>query len=207
MLKVSLISAKSIRSLFVYPLVFMGLYGTNASATIIGCDSAHSGCVILYESWNRDGVANNPPIYPVFTITKAWEIFQITDYHWNYGYGQNPNSVNGSISLYDNSSGALIGSWAAYSWNGNDTNWQVSPNVILNPGIYKIVDSDPGTWSYSTTDYNHLPGDGPNWQPYTGFSAVLAVPEPEEYAMMLLGFGMVGWQVKRKQRKAAPIAE
>jgi hypothetical protein len=30
------------------------------------------------------------------------------------------------------------------------------------------------------------------------------VPEPEEYGMMLIGFGMVGWQVKRKQRKALP---
>ena len=29
------------------------------------------------------------------------------------------------------------------------------------------------------------------------------VPEPEEWAMMLLGFGMVGYQIKRKQKKAA----
>jgi hypothetical protein len=33
-----------------------------------------------------------------------------------------------------------------------------------------------------------------------------AVPEPEEWAMMLLGFGMVGYQVKRKQGTAAPAA-
>jgi len=33
-----------------------------------------------------------------------------------------------------------------------------------------------------------------------------SVPEPEEYIMMLLGFGMVGYQIKRKQRKAAPAA-
>ena len=30
-----------------------------------------------------------------------------------------------------------------------------------------------------------------------------AVPEPEEWAMLLLGFGMVGWQVKRKQGRIA----
>jgi hypothetical protein len=29
---------------------------------------------------------------------------------------------------------------------------------------------------------------------------VQSIPEPEEYAMMLLGFGMVGHQIKRKQR-------
>ena len=32
-------------------------------------------------------------------------------------------------------------------------------------------------------------------------TTVPSVPEPEEYMMMLLGFGMVGWQVRRKQRK------
>jgi hypothetical protein len=37
-------------------------------------------------------------------------------------------------------------------------------------------------------------------------SCVGVVPEPDEYAMMLLGFGMVGWQIKRKQRKAEPAA-
>jgi len=31
----------------------------------------------------------------------------------------------------------------------------------------------------------------------------VAVPEPEEYGMMLLGFGLVGYQLKRKQRKSA----
>jgi hypothetical protein len=34
------------------------------------------------------------------------------------------------------------------------------------------------------------------------FSAA-PVPEPEEYMRMMLGFGMVGWQVTRKQRKSA----
>ena len=44
---------------------------------------------------------------------------------------------------------------------------------------------------YYTDAYNH----------YHGFIASAApVPEPEEYLMLLLGFGMVGYQVKRKQR-------
>ena len=31
------------------------------------------------------------------------------------------------------------------------------------------------------------------------FSNVAAVPEPEEWGMMLMGFGLVGYQIKRKQ--------
>ena len=34
---------------------------------------------------------------------------------------------------------------------------------------------------------------------------VSSVPEPEEWIMMLLGFGMVSWQVKRKQRKTSNL--
>lgn len=34
-----------------------------------------------------------------------------------------------------------------------------------------------------------------------GSVSVVAVPEPEEYMMLLLGFGLVGFQVKRKQKR------
>ncbi len=34
---------------------------------------------------------------------------------------------------------------------------------------------------------------------------VTLVPEPEEYGMLLLGFGLVGYQIKRKQRKSAQL--
>jgi hypothetical protein len=41
-----------------------------------------------------------------------------------------------------------------------------------------------------------------SWE-YTSSYEIVPIPEPEEWMMMLFGFGMVGWQVKRKQ-KAAP---
>ena len=45
-------------------------------------------------------------------------------------------------------------------------------------------------------------GNLSNWRTYN----VAAVPEPEEYGMMLLGFGMVGYQIKRKQKQMAQAA-
>jgi hypothetical protein len=168
----------------------MGLWTTNASAVPSGCSGSPPECP-LYDSWNRDSVSNNPPIYPVFTITHSWDINKIQDYHWNGGSGQDPITVNGSISLYDNSSGALIGSWAASTLIGyGNLAWEALPNVILNPGTYKIVDSDPASWAYSMTDYFHLPGDGPDWQPGVGFSTVYAAT-PEPSSILLISFGLV----------------
>jgi hypothetical protein len=33
-------------------------------------------------------------------------------------------------------------------------------------------------------------------------SGVAAVPEPETYSMMLIGIGLVGWQLQRKSRRS-----
>jgi hypothetical protein len=135
----------------------------------------------IYNSWSADAVFNNPSIVPIMTITSSWKITKIGDYHYNFGAGQDPAAVNGKISLYDNTSGALIGVWTASTVAnldpagnhclGPNMCWAAYPNVILKPGTYKIVDSDPSTWSYSTTEFF---GAGPNWAPNQGFSYVLA---------------------------------
>lgn len=40
---------------------------------------------------------------------------------------------------------------------------------------------------------------------YTGLEAVAAaIPEPNGYLLMLLGLGIIGWEIKGKQGKAAP---
>ena len=67
----------------------------------------------VYDSWNGDSVFNNPPIYPIVTISHPWEITKIGDYHFNNGAGKDPATIHGKISIYNDTSGALIGSWTA----------------------------------------------------------------------------------------------
>jgi YVTN family beta-propeller protein len=154
--------------------------GANLSAQAPQGSSVSTGQEI-YDGWNADGVSNNPSIDPTLTISRSWTITKIGDYHYNNGAGQDPTTVNGKISIYDNTSGALIGSWTAstlentddlgFTCLGPNMCWAVYPNVTLKPGTYTIVDSDPPTWSYSTT--NQFPR-GPDWAPFKGFSYVLA---------------------------------
>jgi hypothetical protein len=71
------------------------------------------------------------------------------------------------------------------------------------PVLVKL-NNNPGRFAFTIDVGNDVVNDPVNNFMTTG--TVNLVPEPDEYAMMLLGFGMVGWQIKRKQRKAEPAA-
>ena len=174
------------------------------SATLVRCvlaccwlvlavvTTASAAPVLIYGSFNRSGVDNNPPIYPVFTISRTWTIFQVDDYHWNYGQGQDPFTIGGAIAIYNTNSGALVGSWAVTATTAGQGGvpnavWYAYPGVNLGPGSYKIVDSDPATWAYSIYQ-SYLPE--PDWKPYQGFSEVWATPEPSSW--LLLASGLLG---------------
>ncbi len=52
---------------------------------------------------------------------------------------------------------------------------------------------------FETRNYTVILGDnGGAGGAYT--VTVAAVPEPESYAMMLVGFGLVRWQIRRKTK-------
>jgi hypothetical protein len=46
-----------------------------------------------------------------------------------------------------------------------NVNWEVRPVVILQPGIYTVIDSDPSTWAHNS----ETNGEGIVWV-YTGVS-------------------------------------
>lgn len=99
---------------------------------------------IFYDNWNTDVVLNNPTSSPSVTVYNTAIITQILNYHWNSGSGQTP----GQISLRDQH-GTIYGPWDAEALNGDNTNWVVYPDALLQPGTYSVVDSDNSTWSYN----------------------------------------------------------
>lgn len=165
-----------------------------------------ANATVIYDSTNKDFVFNGPTILPVFTLSSAWKITDIQDYHWNNGSGQDPVAAQGTISLLDTATDALVGSWDAVALPiGNpNTNWVVHPNIVLQPGSYKIVDSALATWSYSTSNQWGFLGYGANWAPNVGFSVVSAVPvpEPASIAMLCAGLALTGWAVWRRRAEA-----
>lgn len=158
---------------------------------------------VIYDSWNADSVNNNPTILPVFTVSTQSKITEISNYHWNGGGGLDPTTVGATISIYDNTTNVLIGSWAAAAQYSNlMTYWAVYPDAVVQPGNYRVVESNPATWSSGVSDYfGYLGYTGPNWAVGTGFSRVSATAVPEPSQLILLGALGVLATVRRKRTR------
>lgn len=72
--------------------------------------------------------------------------------------------------------------------NGDET-WALDPSVVLTAGMHTI---------YVNGSVVGSSGDGS----YSGVINLAAVPEPATWAMMLLGFGAVGFAMRRRRRPA-----
>jgi hypothetical protein len=107
----------------------------------------------LFNNSNTGAVDNNPTSPTTFSLTDTYRITSISDYHWNYGKGATP----GTIGLKD-SSGNTLGPWPATGTPGQggvpNALWTAQPNIVLGPGTYTVVDSDPSTWSQNSLTKN-----------------------------------------------------
>jgi len=105
------------------------------------------------------GGANNGATKPTtFSINKSWLVTKITTYHWNNGSGATP----GTIGLRA-SDGTTYGPWQATGEPGSggvpNAYWMVRPNIVIPPGTYTVLDSDPSTWAQNS----ETGGAGMSW--------------------------------------------
>lgn len=94
---------------------------------------------------NGATVRNGPTAVTTFTLDRALYLARITTYHWNGGRG----APAGTITLVA-PDGSLLGPWQAEGRPGSgaqNVNWVAEPGILLQPGTYGVIDSDPATWS------------------------------------------------------------
>ena len=103
----------------------------------------------LFDNGNSKGVRNNPTAPTRVSLPSPHLITRITTYHHNHSKGDEP----GSIGLQDNQ-GRMYGPWKTLATNPDGTPprryWTVAPMVVLPPGKYTVVDSNPATWSQNS---------------------------------------------------------
>jgi len=97
----------------------------------------------IYNNGNLLAVLNSPVHSTTFTITGSYKVTLITDYHWNNGQGASA----GTIALKD-SNGKIIGTWPVNV--RSKVYWDASPNTVIGPGTYTVIDSDTSTWSQNS---------------------------------------------------------
>lgn len=105
--------------------------------------------VLIFSNENPNTVSSNPPgENPQFAITKAFRIDAVYTYHMLNASSTPP----GFISLIGVPSRIKYGPYQAAI--ASIYYWEVKPNIILPPGTYKVIDSNPATWSYNGTSKN-----------------------------------------------------
>ena len=112
---------------------------TCAGATGAGGRKPSGPEVEIFRNGNDQGVANGGRP-PRFSLDRPALITRILCYHYNGGRG----AEGGTISIHTET-GKWIGSWPARA--ENHLHWVARPDVVLQPGRYIVVDSDPSTWS------------------------------------------------------------
>jgi len=99
----------------------------------------------LFKVWSLGTVYNGITAPTMFTINEPWLVTEIYTYHWNNGQGATP----GTISLRS-ADGTTYGPWQASGQPGQggvvNAGWLVNPNIVVPPGTYTVLDSDPSTW-------------------------------------------------------------
>ncbi|MBT0959896.1 PEP-CTERM sorting domain-containing protein [Denitromonas sp. IR12] len=127
-------------------------------------------------------------INPDFTLNQgAWDAASVggaSPAEGMFFYGANAMAANG---------GNPVGLYSPTTWEGGSS---VSHLDTDNPALEAMM-------------MTHAGPDGPSPRVFSaievgvltdlGFTAVTPVPEPETYAMLLAGLGMVGWQVRRRR--------
>jgi hypothetical protein len=99
----------------------------------------------LLNTYNKAGVQNGNPTTPDFTLTVPTLITHIQTYHWN---NQKGTTAPGRIGLSGSDMWQATGREGMF--NTPNAEWVVTPNIILQPGYYAVVDDDPATWSINS---------------------------------------------------------
>jgi hypothetical protein len=122
--------------------------------------------VVLFDNGNDRLVYNNPPKPAEFEIARAHFITSIQTYHWNDG----AYALPGNIGLR-HANGRMFGPWEAnLSGGGRQRDWLCRPEIVIPPGRYTIIDSEPATWSWNPTGADGV-GSGDR-----GISRVKGIP-------------------------------
>ena len=112
--------------------------------------------------------------------------------------------VTGTLWLNFTSAGSGL---AAVFANTGLNSWDFNTNLLGGPALGSAFDAGAHSYSFSVTDgasyavYLENLGSAPLTFSTMGVGSVAAVPEPETYAMLLAGLGVLGFVGRRRAKQ------
>ena len=133
----------------------IALFIALTALTFSGCGADEKAAPendIIWSNNNIQGVRSDPQNDTVIVLDQDYFVSAIMDYHY-FNNGVKP----GTISLVGED-GTKYGPWQAKGREGQggveNAYWDTYPNVQLKEGEYKVIDSDPETWSNNDDSEN-----------------------------------------------------
>ena len=136
-------------------LVHFSAYGSDPQKKV-ALEILNKRKVNFFNNWNIDAVEVTPERRrpALFHITQPYIITDIRNYHYNKGQGSEgtrlakvgpAGELPATIGLR-HKDGTEFGPWVV-SLSENKRDWSCTPNIVLPPGEYEIIDFDSDTWS------------------------------------------------------------
>ena len=98
--------------------------------------------VEIFRNGNDSGVSNGGTA-ATFNLSRTTYITSLLSYHYNNGLG----AAGGTVQIMKDD-GVVFGPWKVEVIN--KVYWVAKPNVRLPPGRYRVIDSDPASWSQNS---------------------------------------------------------
>lgn len=186
----------------VYETVFPGSHTWNGVPFELSEDA--SGNKVY---WSATSATLDIPV-GIFGVTDAYTI--INSAYGAYGYTVGSVEFFGSDTAYqkvdltegvnvrdhynDGYNNVIDGTHAMLAWDPDGVGSRLDMQIYhLSPDF---ADETLTTIRFTTN------GSGANGQPFIGAATVATIPEPENYAMLLAGLGLIAWSLRRHTSRA-----
>ena len=128
--------------------VVLGARNSAGAGTAILIVEIQQKSDVLFNNGNIFGVQSGPTQPTTFTVAEPFMVTFIQDYHYFNG-----GALPGTIAL-KHEDGTVYGPWHTTGSTGQggvlNAYWNAEPQVVIKPGKYTVIDSDPSTWSQNS---------------------------------------------------------
>lgn len=158
-------------------------------------------------SWSFSSVAADPAATLSFVLKGFNTVDGFNEYADVFKLSVNGTAVGwGAFNLGGGGSSGWFGTGTAVNSNGNSVAISGNGGSVSFSGVGVALNAGNNTITFAYTPIGYLNGSGQSigdesWK--VAGATVTAVPEPETYAMLLAGLGVMGTIARRRKQNAA----